>query len=262
MRSINFQNKKIINKKEKILLISGLIMLISFLGILGEIDRAEVQAADCSSSFTAVSGDGPDITQSGNDWCGWNTPPGCTGDPCDTYVGSGSYSFCSGNTMQSFECTCSLLTGCNCTNFTEQTCGSCADAQYIYASDTYQPALCLPTTTTTTTTTVPTTTTTTTTPSSTTSTTTSTTTSGLSGLNLPSKSISDIIADLVDWLLTLVTVIAILMLVIGGVMYLVTTGDEMKLQLAKRIIVYAIVGLFVCGISYIIVKAIADIITK
>jgi len=208
----------------------------------------------CDKAHTSVDAHGTCASAQPDDFCGSNSE--CTSNDAAAHYGWLSNE--SGTTCTD-TCYCYFFEPC-CKYTPPKTCSDGACTAGTTTTTTVPgttTTTTVPGTTTTTTTTVPVTTT-TTTPGSTTT----TTTSGLSGLNLPNKPVSDIIADLVDWLLTLVTVIAILMLVIGGVMYLVATGDEMRLQSAKRIIVYAIVGLFVCGISYIIVKTIADIITK
>ena len=76
------------------------------------------------------------------------------------------------------------------------------------------------------------------------------------------KPIADILADLVDWLLSLVGIIAVAMIIIGGVLYLTAGGSERQLEMAKKTLIYTVIGLLICGISYVIVKTVAEILTK
>ena len=79
---------------------------------------------------------------------------------------------------------------------------------------------------------------------------------------LANRPLLDILLDVVDWILGIIALLALFVLIIGGLMYMTATGQEIKLEKAKKIIIYAIVGLFVSGISYIIVKAVFDILSK
>jgi len=51
-----------------------------------------------------------------------------------------------------------------------------------------------------------------------------------------------------------VAVIAAVMLVIGGVRYIISQGDEGQTEKAKNTILYALIGLIVIGLSAVIVN--------
>jgi len=79
---------------------------------------------------------------------------------------------------------------------------------------------------------------------------------------LANRPLLDILLDVVDWVLGIIALLALFVLIIGGLMYMTATGQEIKLERAKKIIIYAIVGLFISGISYMIVKAVFEILNK
>jgi uncharacterized membrane protein len=61
------------------------------------------------------------------------------------------------------------------------------------------------------------------------------------------------ILKLINYALTIMGSIAVIVLIIGGFMMLVAQGNQQKLDEAKDIIKYAIMGLLVAFLSYIIV---------
>jgi len=64
------------------------------------------------------------------------------------------------------------------------------------------------------------------------------------------------ILNLTEWLLGFTIAISVLVLVWGGVNYIFSSGDTQKADLSKKIIYYALIGLFIAGISYAIVNVI------
>lgn len=77
---------------------------------------------------------------------------------------------------------------------------------------------------------------------------------------LTARPVRDIINDVIVWFLGFATGLAVLFMIIGGVYYITSAGDQDRMQKAKKIFEYAIIGLFVIGISYSIVKAVAKMI--
>jgi len=78
---------------------------------------------------------------------------------------------------------------------------------------------------------------------------------------LTTKPISEILKDLIKWLLQIVILLAILMLIVSGVMYMISSGDAEKANTAKRTFSYAILGLFVAGLAWAIVKTVVDLLS-
>jgi len=68
------------------------------------------------------------------------------------------------------------------------------------------------------------------------------------------------IKNATDWILGFVAMIAVLMLIWGGINYLTSAGDEDKAKTGKKTISYAIIGLVVAGIAYAIVNVIITVI--
>ena len=64
------------------------------------------------------------------------------------------------------------------------------------------------------------------------------------------------ILNATNWILGFVGMIAVLMLIWGGVTYLTSAGDEDKAKTGKKTLSYAIIGLVVAGIAYAIVDVI------
>jgi len=70
---------------------------------------------------------------------------------------------------------------------------------------------------------------------------------------IPTKLIPDVIDSIISWLLTFAVGIAILILVYGGVCYVFSSGDTQKTENAKKVVKYALLGIFIVGISYAII---------
>ena len=68
------------------------------------------------------------------------------------------------------------------------------------------------------------------------------------------------IKNTTDWILGFVAMIAVLMLIWGGINYLTSAGDEDKAKTGKKTISYAIIGLVIAGIAYAIVNVIITVI--
>ena len=59
-----------------------------------------------------------------------------------------------------------------------------------------------------------------------------------------------------NWILGFVGMIAVLMIIWGGVVYLTSAGDEDKARTGKKTLSYAIIGLVIAGIAYAVVNVI------
>lgn len=82
---------------------------------------------------------------------------------------------------------------------------------------------------------------------------------GKSGLAMETD-VKPIILRIVGWLLGLVAVLALAALVWGSISYVISLGDEGKTEKAKKIILYAIVGVLLTGVSFVILRAVQGII--
>ena len=71
--------------------------------------------------------------------------------------------------------------------------------------------------------------------------------------------IKQIAVHVLNLLLSVVGIVAIIALVIGGGMYLTSYGDEKKIDTGKRIITYAIIGIVVSLAALVIVRQVANL---
>ena len=74
---------------------------------------------------------------------------------------------------------------------------------------------------------------------------------------LGAKTFSQIATKVLDFLLSIIGMLAIIMLVIGGVMYLTAAGDEGKAEAGKKVVTYAIVAIAIALSALVLVTQIA-----
>lgn len=78
------------------------------------------------------------------------------------------------------------------------------------------------------------------------------------GLNCPggtgAKPLFNFISKIVNWFLGFVGLLAAIMLIWGGIKYIISLGDEQEAETAKKLILYAIIGLLVIGIAAAVVN--------
>lgn len=67
-------------------------------------------------------------------------------------------------------------------------------------------------------------------------------------------SLAQTIKTIVDGFLVLVGIVAAIYLVLGGVRYIRSQGDDGEMEKAKHTILYAIIGIIVVGLSAVIVN--------
>ncbi|MBQ3263959.1 hypothetical protein IJH06_02515 [Candidatus Saccharibacteria bacterium] len=65
--------------------------------------------------------------------------------------------------------------------------------------------------------------------------------------------------DISNVVLGFIGIIAVVMLVIGGIRYMVSGGDSKKITDAKNTVLYAIIGLVICLLSAIIVNTVITV---
>ncbi|MCX6761568.1 MAG: pilin [Candidatus Moranbacteria bacterium] len=80
--------------------------------------------------------------------------------------------------------------------------------------------------------------------------------SSLRIFNLPEASVYMIIVGILDWLLTIIGIVAVIALVISGLQYFLVATDEKMLETAKRTMKAAIIGLIVALSGVIIIYAV------
>ena len=77
--------------------------------------------------------------------------------------------------------------------------------------------------------------------------------------NVPTN-FEDAVLNLTDWILGFISMIAVLAIVWGGLMYIASAGDEAKATTGKRIVTYALIGLVIAGIAFALVNVLVTVI--
>ena len=72
-------------------------------------------------------------------------------------------------------------------------------------------------------------------------------------------SLTEVALNLLQVLLNIVGALAVLMMVIGGIIYITSAGDGTRIDTAKNIIKYSVIGLVFALVSLVIVTQIANI---
>lgn len=70
-----------------------------------------------------------------------------------------------------------------------------------------------------------------------------------------------IFKNIINLLLYILGILSVIMVVVGGLMYVTSAGDANKLAMAKNIIIYSVVGVVVALLAYAIVTFAFDAIT-
>ena len=77
--------------------------------------------------------------------------------------------------------------------------------------------------------------------------------------NVPTD-IRGAIMNVTNWILGFVAIIATLIVIYGGVLYLTAAGNEEAVEKAKKTISYGIIGVVICGLAYAIVIVVSNVI--
>ena len=65
--------------------------------------------------------------------------------------------------------------------------------------------------------------------------------------------VNDLVRTVIDLLFYAITIIAVIMIIVGGIKYVTSNGDSSKITSAKNTILYSVVGLVVALLAYAIV---------
>ena len=77
-----------------------------------------------------------------------------------------------------------------------------------------------------------------------------------SGTGLPSGTIVSSISKIIKTLAEFVGGLSVLMIVISGIMYISSGGDSGRVETAKSMLLYSIIGLIVALLAWVIVKSV------
>lgn len=68
------------------------------------------------------------------------------------------------------------------------------------------------------------------------------------------NTLPNVIVNILNGVIAVAGVIAVIFVIVGGVQYMTSSGDANKVKKAKDTILYAIIGLIVCVLSFAIVN--------
>ena len=71
----------------------------------------------------------------------------------------------------------------------------------------------------------------------------------------------DLVKNIINILLTVASVVAVIMIIVGGIRYATSNGDSNQVTAAKNTIMYAVIGLVIAIFAYAIVYFVFDQIT-
>lgn len=77
---------------------------------------------------------------------------------------------------------------------------------------------------------------------------------GKAGEKDANSSISNVISTIVNILSWVVGITAVIMIIIGGLLYVISTGDSTKAAKARNTIIYALVGLVIVALAQVIIR--------
>jgi len=75
-------------------------------------------------------------------------------------------------------------------------------------------------------------------------------------------SIAAVLGNIIGWILGLAGGIAVLFLILGGLQYITSSGNKDKAEQAKQTILYAVIGLIVIALSFVIVTFVSQNVAK
>ena len=74
------------------------------------------------------------------------------------------------------------------------------------------------------------------------------------GCGNSTKQLPDVVINIINAVIGISGIIAVVFIVIGGINYMTSTGDAGKVKKAKDTILYAVIGLVICALSFTIVN--------
>ena len=84
-------------------------------------------------------------------------------------------------------------------------------------------------------------------------------TTSMEETNLSGESVFDILVSFTSWSITLVGIVCVIVFIYGGFLYMTAQGENDKLQQAKKVIIYAVVGVVVAVLGLVIVQTVNSI---
>gem|GEM_PF-840119 len=77
--------------------------------------------------------------------------------------------------------------------------------------------------------------------------------------NLPDRKPEEIMLTVIDWAIVIVGLLCVIIFIYGGFLYLTAQGETDRIETAKKVIIYAVIGVAVSVLGYVAVKTVNDI---
>lgn len=74
--------------------------------------------------------------------------------------------------------------------------------------------------------------------------------------------VTSVLTTIIYWILGFSAAVAVLFLILGGLQYITAAGNEKRVETAKNTILYAVIGLIVILLSFVIVAFISQNVGK
>lgn len=78
------------------------------------------------------------------------------------------------------------------------------------------------------------------------------------GCNADKKKANEVAVDIIKIVLSVVGLLAVVAIILGGVSFMTSTGDAMKVTRAKNTVIYGVVGLIVALLAFAIVSFVSQ----
>ena len=82
------------------------------------------------------------------------------------------------------------------------------------------------------------------------------------GMRNANYSVKDIAKRVIEWALYLAAIIAVIFIIIGGFLYITSTGDPAKATKGRQTLVNALIGLAIIILSYLIVQVVYNFLVQ
>lgn len=79
-------------------------------------------------------------------------------------------------------------------------------------------------------------------------------TTGVNTVGNNENTLIDTIQGIINAVIAVLGVVAVLVIIIGGVQYMTSSGDSAKVKKAKDTILYGVIGLVICVLAFAIVN--------
>lgn len=76
---------------------------------------------------------------------------------------------------------------------------------------------------------------------------------------LPNREVSDILLSVIEWAIIIVGLLCIIVFIYAGFLYLTAQGETDKIETAKKVLIYAVVGVVVSILGFVAVKTVNDL---